>query len=1567
MNAGPMARGNTGESPQTEIGMASKVNVKFVASLAVGLVVLVGVLGLAAYFLLVNTPADLIRKGDQAMAKQDYPSAIAFYSKAVNKDRTNLAYLRKWRDAISAGEPDSRVKFVDEYRDWVSIARQMAIVQHDNLEDQVAYAEIVRQQYLSGPNSREANKLAISELDTLIGYYSGKPAGPWEKLKKYRGLAKLRTVSAAADATDQQWKDALDDLQAAVKADPSDSEAALTLVSYYGLQANKADRNEDHDKSDALLASARKVEEDFLAHNSGSPIMQLSLVKFDLESAIRKFALENKNLGPGQTPPDPLAASKAFVDKAKPEFEKASDAAMALPPDKIDMSLLTLHRQLEETLSTSTHLTKTEALMTRALEKRPKDAALLMFKADLLSERDDYPQAIATAEQVINLPMLPVGTDGVALFAQKDLSRFLRVLWGVKQIAAAPAADHDALMQRLHQYRQDMAANESQDSPRLALADAWVASADEQWDRSDRLLDQFSRTNRISDVDTLLLWANVALKRGQTGKAEDRLRQALAIAPQNIPASIALAELNIQLQNPTTAVSIYESLLRLQPGNSDLAKRLERARALAGVGTSSDPVLQTLIDADKLSRPGSGSDEGPEQVAKFLEDAVKKLPPDERLYGALAGAYINAGSRDKAGQTIKAGLSKFPDSSRLKAMDLQLNSDDPLAASLFMIDQANQTDLEKVLARYSIFQAAGRKEDAQKEMKKAVALKPDDAKVVEIEFLDALDRHDMAEATKFAEQAAKVNADHLDGKTFQARLLASKGDFEGAVKLMQDVISQGAPQPETWRLLGRFQAQLGRAADAAASFREALKQRPDDSGAANDLIDALASAGQRDQALLVARECQKFPTVAGNRDFVERWLSLEQDVGDRNVARQQREVIARSDPKNRGNLTALAQIYLDVREFDKARAMIDRIRAAGDDIESVRLDADYAWAKGDADKAGKLFQDFIAARKGRDQLIAQLGYAQFLLTHGQADEALKVMDQARANQDPKALEADRAIADSTFRMGRYAVSAEATRRVMAVMGDGDDHLLRKRLVETLSRQGDYAGAEKELAPLLAERSPDAVSLLLDADIKVGQKDAQGARKMLDRAVSSFPNESSVFVKRGQFLMSDQATIKDAIEDFSRAIQLSPNSAQIYRLRAAAYGSMKGTSDSDRLANVDKAIADWRKAVELNPGDDQQLTDFVVRLVTLGREQDAEAIADEALAARPQSPKLLGDIGDMFQSLRKQKQAAKYFQKSFDLDLTNNGVAQRLLDAYLSPQVQDLTAAEKVLATLGQPRIDSNPGFLLAAAKLRMAQGRKAEAGRFAVSSLQLLDPAQPSQMIAWHNDMQLLIPVASSHIDFLDDLIKRGSVPKANEWMRYFRLLLASDDKALHEEATKQMGVLASSAQGPEARLFARRAHGAFLFGDKKYEEAAASMAQGLKEFPEDTELLNNYSFLLAKYLNKPADALPLAQKLAEVIKPVNNPQSELLDSIGYVYLANQKYQDAAGYLQAAINAARSDRAAISASVHLSQALLGLGKKDEAKRALQAAENLMDSGRQEIPDRDELKADLEAVKAELGK
>ena len=55
-----------------------------------------------------------------------------------------------------------------------------------------------------------------------------------------------------------------------------------------------------------------------------------------------------------------------------------------------------------------------------------------------------------------------------------------------------------------------------------------------------------------------------------------------------------------------------------------------------------------------------------------------------------------------------------------------------------------------------------------------------------------------------------------------------------------------------------------------------------------------------------------------------------------------------------------------------------------------------------------------------------------------------------------------------------------------------------------------------------------------------QREQDQGGEILDRAVSRFPDNAKVFVKRGQAMLSDPTTARDALADFSKALQLSPD-------------------------------------------------------------------------------------------------------------------------------------------------------------------------------------------------------------------------------------------------------------------------------------------------------------------------------------------------------------------------------------------------------------------------------------------
>src|SRR5437016_1133521 len=111
--------------------MASRVNTKFVAMLAGVLLLAFGAVAGSAYFFLYNTGADLTRMGDKKMALGQYKEASDLYSKAVNKEKTNVAFLEKWVESIRKQTPDTQQKYRDAYMNLNGAMRQLAIVGRD--------------------------------------------------------------------------------------------------------------------------------------------------------------------------------------------------------------------------------------------------------------------------------------------------------------------------------------------------------------------------------------------------------------------------------------------------------------------------------------------------------------------------------------------------------------------------------------------------------------------------------------------------------------------------------------------------------------------------------------------------------------------------------------------------------------------------------------------------------------------------------------------------------------------------------------------------------------------------------------------------------------------------------------------------------------------------------------------------------------------------------------------------------------------------------------------------------------------------------------------------------------------------------------------------------------------------------------------------------------------------------------------------------------------------------------------------------------------------------------------
>ncbi len=236
--------------------MAAKVNKKFVVMLVLGLVGLAALVVVGG-LLAMNSAADLAKKGDAMLAKAEttatrdpaaafgeFRRASEFYSMAVNKEQTNVEYLTKWRDTVARLVPPDVTRFNEQFNNLYLATRQLAVVQDENVDAQRAYLELLDQQVKAGNASRGFLQNLVADADLIIGKHEADSQAPegWKALKRYRGMAKLRLLVESPDVKQADVDAVLADLNAALEANPNDTESLLGTVTVHEFQAERARR-----------------------------------------------------------------------------------------------------------------------------------------------------------------------------------------------------------------------------------------------------------------------------------------------------------------------------------------------------------------------------------------------------------------------------------------------------------------------------------------------------------------------------------------------------------------------------------------------------------------------------------------------------------------------------------------------------------------------------------------------------------------------------------------------------------------------------------------------------------------------------------------------------------------------------------------------------------------------------------------------------------------------------------------------------------------------------------------------------------------------------------------------------------------------------------------------------------------------------------------------------------------------------------------------------------------------------------------------------------------------------
>ena len=576
------------------------------------------------------------------------------------------------------------------------------------------------------------------------------------------------------------------------------------------------------------------------------------------------------------------------------------------------------------------------------------------------------------------------------------------------------------------------------------------------------------------------------------------------------------------------------------------------------------------------------------------------------LYAEMAAAYGNRGEYfSKAADAFRAALKADPSATFIaeELSDLYIQSgrlrEAVLDAQDALKDNPNDLNARRLLARIYTHLIGDQNQTDTDMVKKAIEQYQ---KITEVDPKDVdswimLGRLQKAlmnstEAMAAFKKALELDADNEDAMTGLATVYADLGDNKAAAEMLRKVAEKD-PNPRSLTSLAGIYEQLKDYSLAAEMLRRALDQQPGNSELKMALAEDLTFSDQLDDALKLYQEQ------------------------------------AAEDPKDIKAQLRMSQIYLQKRDFAKAREAADKAKEIDpNDLEVQFNDVNLLEAEGKMPDAIKTLKGILDAtakknysaseKASRASLLGKLGEMQRTIEqYGPAVDAFRQW----ADLDPD--NAGRAEAEivETYREAKDYPKAEAEADT-AVKKYPKDRILSATRCTVLSDLGKFDAAVAE-AKRLADGKNDR-----DVDLTL----------------------SDVYEKSKNF--AEMAKVLDAAEALS---QTGRDKQEIWFRRGAMY---------ERMKNYPAAEAEFHKVLDANPEDAGALNYLGYMLADRNvRLEEARDLISKAVAQEPNSGAYLDSLGWVYFRLNKLPEAEDKLREALRYMSRDPTVHDHLAEVY----------------------------------------------------------------------------------------------------------------------------------------------------------------------------------------------------------------------------------------------------------------------------------------------------------------
>lgn len=479
-----------------------------------------------------------------------------------------------------------------------------------------------------------------------------------------------------------------------------------------------------------------------------------------------------------------------------------------------------------------------------------------------------------------------------------------------------------------------------------------------------------------------------------------------------------------------------------------------------------------------------------------------------------------------------------------------------------------------------------------------------------------------------------------------------------------------------------------------------------------------------------------------------------------------------------------------------------------------------------------------------------------------------------------------------------------------------------------------------------------ITMLQGADIAAGREDNARAQELLDNAVSAFPNDPLVYIKRAELMVGDASLRDDMLSDLNRALELDPSNWRAYRVRAAGYFA---------LGQREEALNDLKETVRLNPSLDRSVYSVLNELLSQpGRSGEAADVAREVLAVRSDDANLMARIGGLFASRSEWGYASEFYEMAWNKRRSPADGAT-LIDTLVRQTPPDSNKANTVINQLAAivGDLNENSGLLAAQALVLQARGREDFAQQQITKAFDL-SVSDNSELLNWGNNLSRYFEgrPAREHVAYLEALKRRNSNPVIGQWLDYFIIQRQLREDSVPQSAYQTIEALKSESTPNPIAVRIYRLHATNLYAQDDFEGAVDVWKAGLARFPQDWEMNNNIAYTLGTKLGQPEEALGYAEKSISE----NIGLSEPYETIASIYIALGKYDEAEQMIATGSNFINSVPSRVTMQLTAGRLALKRGDLAEARSKLTDSRSVLRAAPESYPT---IETDIDEFEQEL--